>query len=184
MKSSKNQKTIEWHVNKEGLSNEVISDLMTKLTSTEKYLGVFPWTSLPETKILRAANGQKILGRKGKISGNRNLSFIINVGNHFVCVVITPQSVLYIDSFASTITQPEILRLFSRLEKSHRTLFRNRRQIQSFQSAHCGLYAALFTLWYLCAKKHRMKLRFKRENLLDNDELCIRYLKQFVQIMK
>ena len=128
-------------------------------------------------------------GEKTGKTDDTNISFIVNVGNHFVSVIITAVSILYIDSFAGRLSTPQLATLFSRVKKRetksrsgvlNRTFFRNKRQIQSIESTHCGLYAILFCVWYLKHPSDRMKLRFSQSDLNQNDAMCVKYLKKLV----
>ena len=181
------KKPITWHVNEEGLSNEVISDFMSLIMSKGLYLGVFPWYKL---------NKKEILSRDQTM--HYPFGFIVNTGGHFVSVVVRDKDILYTDSFAAPIPDP--LRAFflnmnsardkkkkkNKRKNVRRAVLRNNRQIQSFSSTHCGLYAALFTIWNVVPKEalqhiNEQGLTFSRTNLEENDALCVRYLKNCIR---
>lgn len=167
---------MEWHVNKTGLSNVLVQDLVRRMTRHNKhFLGVFAFDQIPIQKIIAAARKAASL--------RENVVTIINVGQHFVTVVIGPDSVLYIDSFAQEI--PSKMKKFRALVSKltmdgKRQLYVNKMRIQPFSSTHCGLYAALFTVWYLSPPRDRRKQSFHRDALKLNDDLCVQYLKHFI----
>lgn len=173
---------MSWHINRSGLSNDIISELMDSLTATRRYLGVIPWTNIPTRKIMKRVREQKE-GQKPQDDYLHTIAFIVNVGAHFVSVVIKPECILYLDSFANPIS-PALYPLLTRIRAEKRDnypLYCNRNQIQSLLSSHCGLYAALFTTWYLTPPTMRMQMQFEDTNLLRNDTKCVKYLKQFVR---
>ena len=83
---------MEWHINKRGLSNKLLGEFMSTLsdpTFKKRFLSVFQWTEIPDVKVINAV-------KKQEKTDDTNISFIVNVGNHFVSVIITAVSILYI----------------------------------------------------------------------------------------
>lgn len=205
--SDEENKPLSWHISRLGLSNEIVSELMSNLINSNQYLGVNPCLTRQDRKNImkkiKEFEQREGRGRKGRRHrrGKKNVHpfcFIVNIGAHFVCVHVNAGCLLYIDSFANPIPET-MVSLFEKMvqqqpqQQQHRKgmqqqqqthlLFHNKRQIQSFLSSHCGLYAALFATWYLSPPEMRMPLKFSDENLLANDEKCIAYLKQFTTMM-
>ena len=160
---------------------------MSHLHSGGNYLGLFKWYQLPRVKLL-TADAELEEGRR------KLFTFIVNTGAHFVSVVVEQGKLLYLDSFAADIP-PVLITLFSEMngrrrarnkqhrrkkEMKRRGIFRLERQIQSFLSTHCGLYAALFSAWHLVPNKDKMELHFSPHALLENDERCVVYLKKCI----
>lgn len=171
-------KNLSWHINEFGLSNEIVHNLVSRMTkNSEQYLGVFSFSKIPKQKVLTAAAK----------NNDKNVVMIINIGQHFVTLVISHDAVIYIDSYARSIPDTKhVLSLLKELteakeDQQRRQLFINTTPIQHPTSTHCGLYAALFTVWYLANTKARMKLHFDSQHLLLNDDLCVQYLKQFIR---
>lgn len=168
---------MELHINKEGLSNVLVEDLVRRITKYDKhFLGVFTYKNIPKRKVTSSAVKASAAGR--------NIVAIINVGRHFVTLVIGHDAVIYIDSFAETIPPKlkHLRALMSDLTKDgRRQLYLNKLQIQHYSSTHCGLYAALFAVWYLTRPEYRMAQSFHHKASKLNDELCVRYLKNFIK---
>ena len=168
------------------MSNDLVAELakecagLAPLGSGRQFLGVFPWNELPTGDIVRAARGTE----QGEEEEGRKVSFIVNIGGHFVSVVVGRRSVIYIDSFAAPLLRAEVGALFSRLQrdaKYARTVYVNQRQIQSLSSTFCGMYAVLFSLWYLVDPSRRPKQVFHDKSLARNDKLCLAYLKEMIR---
>lgn len=181
-------RSLSWHISQIGLSNDIVEELMSNLVKTKRYLGV---VSLPE-------DVEKVKKKIDKREGT--LAIIVNVGAHFVCVIVQSNCLIYIDSFAGPIsisvisllsqmasmTLPSVKRKENKGEqrregrrRKRKIIYRNKRQLQSFSSTHCGLYAALFATWYLSSPGNRMTLEFSDDDLLSNDKKCVEYLKKF-----
>ena len=143
---------------------------------------------------MRLADARKIINRalKNRKDPNENIALIINIGNHFVTVIVNDYSVQYFDSFALPITDTKIRSFLEYLllpptplpnrDARKKLFFANKKQIQDYTSTHCGLYAVLFAVWYIKPASKRFTLRFSNDvNLLmRNDKLCLKYLKQFI----
>ena len=161
-------KTLAWHLNKNGMSDSVINDLLAMAKISNQYLGTFMFNNLPyfSSSELKQQSTSHFL--------------IINVGHHFVTLCITPYYALYIDSIGLPIVHQEINNFID--QYSPRPIYFNTKQIQSFESSHCGLYAALFTLYFDQYEQHNMKMTFFKNPalLLKNDDKCIQYIKKLV----
>ena len=95
---------------------------------------------------------------------------------HFVTVVGTPEHVLYIDPYGLPCDN-EYINNFMR--GCRRPIYHNEKQIQSFDSVYCGVFAMLFVLYF--DKRPNFKLKFKVKNIKDNDKLCMHYLRRIVR---
>lgn len=103
---------------------------------------------------------------------------------HFVTLVASPTSLIYIDPFGLPNMQPDI-NIFLQLCK-RKNVYVNLRQIQHFNSVYCGFYAILFACYFdkqYHSKKKLFSLHFKNSNLYKNDSLCVEYLRR-IKIMK
>lgn len=152
-------KTLDWHINQNGLSNHVLSDLLKHLSvNNQYYKGVFPFDNIPVN-----------------LCSESNFIIIVNIGLHFVTVYAQPNFVLYIDSLGNS--SPPNMRDF--LYQCKRPVFFNERQIQSFSSTHCGFFSVLFVIFFV-GKKKGIKIesfKFRDTNLKFNDKLCTKYIK-------
>ena len=153
-------KMLEWHLNSHGISNELLSDYLRNVGISRNFLGVFPYNELPPMLFVKSEN-DRIL--------------IINVGQHFVTLLVSPLFTLYVDSFGLAPRK----NIKTILKKLKNPLFYNTKTIQGINSPFCGLYAALFCLHLDDAK---FKLTFARSTE-KNDELCISYLKLYHRTM-
>lgn len=172
------KKDVTWHINKEGLSNQMVAELMEEYLQRWRelgkerkmfFLGVHPWDSLPVGELF-----DRISAYPGK-----TITMIINIGGHFTSLIIEKNHAIYIDSFAGSLHTPDsVKKLFIRLKEKYGRVYRNRNQIQSFSSTHCGLYSVLYCAWYLMDKDKRIKIFFHRQALEKNDDLCVQYLKE------
>lgn len=104
-------------------------------------------------------------------------TLILNVGGHFVAVIIAEKHALYIDSYAATFARKEIRDFFSLLQRDKRRIFVNDKPIQDASSTHCGLYAVLYAAWYLLPPDKRKKIEFYTTDLARNDRLCVQYIR-------
>lgn len=161
----KSKLTLDWHINKSGLSNTVINDLLNLSGISSKYFkGVFPYDNLPEN-----------------ISQLDNFSIIVNIGLHFVTIYAEEKFVYYIDSLGGSINNVHVKSFLCSGLK--RPIYFNKRQIQSLMSSHCGLYTALYILFMEGSKREKKLLSIKKlkffssGDLLRNDKLCVKYIK-------
>ncbi len=152
-------------MNKKGLSNVLIEDLMKNLDKNPHYLGVFPVTVI----------------LKKKFHTRPRFNLILNTGGHFVCIHAEESFVFYIDSLGM-IPLAVTNQLEQFLTKCKRPIFYNRRQVQAVESVYCGLYACLFTLYFGMPIFKEWKLVFYK-NLKENDKLCLKYLKKMLDVL-
>lgn len=154
-----NSKSIAWHLNKNGLSDTLMKDLLFKANVGSLFQGIFPLQTIPN-----------------ELAIAKSFVIIVNIGYHFVTIYTTDAFIYYIDSFGK---KPPQSLYKSFLNSCNRPIFFNPIQIQSKQSTHCGFFSCLFTLFY-SKKNHNMKLKFVKDKnqLQKNNELCIKFLKQ------
>lgn len=157
--------SISWHINSDGLSENVLSDLMSQFTNLRMYKGVFPYNHI-------------------KVNDKENFSIIVNVGFHFVAICVYDSFVLYIDPLGSPVPfLPELILFLTNLKKP---IFFNRKQIQSKKSSHCGFFSCLFCIYFeynLMNEQTHLTLSFHKKELITNDELCISYINRLYEIM-
>ena len=151
---------LNWHLNKKGISDEVIADFLQMCQVSKKFKGVYPFTNLPKS-----------------LKNESHFSIIVNIGHHFVTLHVKPSYILYIDSFGQPISDSEIL-IFLGKKLTRTPLYYNTRQIQSLYSSHCGIYAIFFILYH--DKRIKSPMKFKNHDLLQNDDLCIHHIKSIV----
>ena len=151
--STSNQSLL-WHLNSSGVSNELLNDFLKTYGISKKFIGVFPYDKIP------------------KLNGQNDKIMIINIGYHFVTVVITKNYSLYIDSFGTPCTI-ESVRIF--LKNIGKPIYYNEKMIQGIKSPYCGMYACLFAIHF---DSPLFKLVFCGDQS-ENDELCMRYLKMY-----
>lgn len=154
-----------------GVTNRVLRNFCTRLCS-DLFKGVFSADCIPPSLAARA-----------------HFIIIVNLSQkrgpsvgHFITIAASPSSVQYIDPYGLPCWQPDIL---SFLHSCKRKIRLNLRQVQSFKSSYCGLYALLFAC-YLDRKRwkgNKFKLVFERKKLRENDKLCVAYLKKIVSMM-
>lgn len=170
-KEEANTNTLEWHINKNGLSNILLEDLMKMAmndVADSAYQGVYTHFNIPSS-----------------LKQLPNFSIIVNVGAHFVAIYATPQYILYLDPFGTPIMQANIVHTLTS-EEYDRPIFTNCRQVQALDSTHCGLFSCLFVL-HLETKRLQtpfykdVQLKFVSKNLTKNDFLCIKYLKRIIR---
>lgn len=162
---------IGWHVNKNGLSNELIQDLFSNINWVKPHFkGVFTFVDIPRSLIQK-----------------KSFSCIVNIGYHFIAIFACEKYMLYIDSFGLNFPplKPEIEFFFSQ-DPFSRPVYVNKKQIQDLTSTYCGLYASLFIL-HLEAKRNKLsnyknrKLSFHK-NPISNDKKCMYFLKRLVNM--
>ena len=148
-------------MNKAGLSNILIQDLMKFLDKDKNFIGVYTILDI----------------KKLKINKKLKCTLIVNIGAHFICIVVGKKVVYYIDSFGMKPHQKEV-KFF--LTKCNRPVSYNKRQIQDISSSYCGLYACLFALYFGTTSTVPVKFNFQQKYLKENDTLCVRYIKQLI----
>ena len=122
-----------------------------------------------------------------RLGARARFIFIVNLGTrrgvrgrlpvgHFVAVVGFSDSVLYLDSYGLPCVQRNVLEF---LRTCRRPVYFNRLQIQSYDSAHCGFYAALFALYF--DGEYKFRMRFDKKRLFDNDKKCFAYLYRILE---
>ena len=94
---------------------------------------------------------------------------------HFVTIIGSPESVLYLDPYGFPCANEDIENF---MRGAKRPIYCCRKQIQSFNSVYCGVFAMLFALYF--DKRPSFKLNFKSVKLEDNDKLCMKYLRRLV----
>ena len=164
------------HVDYEdGISNSLLKRLAFSSCSSY-FAGVFSADCIPQ-----------------HLSGKNNFIIIVNLGErkgrtgalpvgHFVAIVATPSSVLYIDPYGLPCFQPKVAAF---LRHCQRQVSENKRQIQHLNSVYCGFFCLLFAV-YLDRSSGlsppKFKLRFyRRANMLrKNDFKCVKYLKKLL----
>lgn len=157
--------SLQWHLNKYGLSNVLLSDLLKNANIGKSlFKGIYPVDGIPK-----------------RISAHKNFIIIINIGLHFVTLYAKPKVLIYIDSFGQK--PPSSLHSFLQSCKQKSVVY-NKKQIQSLESTHCGLYAVLYVLLFNAKKsgKKCKSIKFNGNNLLKNDDICIRHIKYYVSL--
>lgn len=159
---------MEAHLQTSGVSDVFIKDFLKQMNISNHFKGVFFHDDPKLHALIR--------------DRNKAPSFIciVNIGLHFVTLVIKAQSAFYVDTFGMPC--PTLLKLI--LEESARDLYYNKKQIQSLSSTHCGLYSCLFALYFDSEGKHfPYALRFERgkRGTARNDKRCITYLKEIAR---
>jgi hypothetical protein len=148
--------------NEEGISNVYMENIL--LSRCKYFRGVYSCDNIPDSFL-----------RVKKFSIICNLSKRGDPGTHFVCIIVQPEYVLYIDTFAMSCYEPNILHFLRRLNK---LVLYSVSRLQHYSSKFCGFYCMLFVLFYEQTEKRRRENRFKfcSRNLLKNDKLCTEYI--------
>jgi hypothetical protein len=156
--------SLQWHLNRSGLSNVLLLDLLKNIDIGKKYFkGIYAVDNIP-----------KFLSRL------EQFIVIINIGMHFVTLYGKPNLLVYIDSFGNP--PPSSMKKF--LSTCKRKIVSNIKQIQSPYSSHCGLYAVLYVLFFN-TREMRKKCKtivFDKNDLLKNDDICISHIKYYVSL--
>jgi hypothetical protein len=147
----------------EGISNHYIESILHPTCT--KFIGVFSANTLP-TKLLE----------QNTFSIVCNFSKAGETGSHFVSIISLPDRVLYIDSLGLPCPVQEICSFLMQLKKP---LFTNSKQVQASASKFCGFYCILFVLFF--DKPTSLHLQFDDVNLLNNDNLCIKYIQELLK---
>lgn len=155
---------------------------------------VVPGTGLTNTVVRRFCNEVCSSDFKGvyavdripalRLAGMAKFHIIVNLGReelkedgHFVVVSATPDRIYYLDPFGKR--PPLKFGIQNFLELCDRPVTHNRQQIQSFESAYCGLFAILYAWWLDAGRPFR--LYFSTTRLYNNDRRCVEYLRRMVR---
>ena len=151
-----------------GITNELLYRLCKQLLSKDFY-GVFSADDIPNN--LAAYNSFIIIVNIATKKSTR--------AGHFVTIVGNSSTINYIDSYGLPCLQPHIK---SFLALCYRKICYNTRQIQSFNSKYCGLYALLFACYFDKENNegNDFQLLFHNNRLKQNDKLCSTYLTQMI----
>jgi len=165
-----------WHVNRRGLSNGLVADLLKSAQVSSNYQGIHGYHQIP-----RACTNLS------------DFTIIINVGLHFVTVYGTPEYVMYIDSMGLPPTRVEVKEF---LAQCRRPFVYNISQVQGDTSSYCGLYAALFVIFLDYRHSGKINSTWKLQfhvakwnesehditnRLKSNDERCVTLIKVLLQ---
>jgi hypothetical protein len=128
-----------------------------------------------------------------KMAARTTFIIVVNLGlrkgvrtelplGHFVTLVATASDIYYIDPYGFPSAVPHVNRF---LRLCRRNVCFNFKQIQHFKSVYCGMYAILFACYMDKANNqgNKFKLKFKSKNLLQNDNLCVKYMRQLIATM-
>lgn len=143
---------------------EVNKFVFNALKSINCYLGAYPKNRLPETK-------------------RKHFALIINTdnaelpGEHWVALIITNKTGYYFDSYGLKPDKKEIINFIK--QKCPKRLIYNDRQIQSFRSTYCGLYAALCVIALCKGMKFQTFIKLFSNKSLENDRLIFKILKTY-----
>ena len=150
-----------WHLNRFGMSNVVMEDLIQFGGVSKNFRGVLPFNMLPHSSLLQSDY----------------LIFIINVGHHFITLLVHPNYIYYIDSLGLPIWREEVKVFCSQFDLP---IYYNPTQIQHPLSSHCGLYAVLFVILMDNAMKKKKSpiIKFNTSELRKNDDKCVMYIKE------
>lgn len=157
-----------------GVSNTLLARLGRTSCRGGDFYGVYPANKIPRW-ICKRGRFVIIVNLGERVPGRR-----LPVG-HFVCVAGERRRVNYIDSYGMPCMQPKVLRF---LKDCRREIWENEKQMQHLESAYCGLYALLFTVYFDRKFSHALppgfKLRFYKGGLKSNDKKCVQYLQQLL----
>ena len=174
---------VAWHLSPEGLSGEVLDDLVRSAGISHRYRGVELATNL---------------GNGGSNDNNDDdddeaFTMIVNIaGEHWATAHVKPGSfALYADSYGLPANE-HLQRFFtSGCRVSEDMIWHNARRIQALDSNYCGLFAALFALHFdeygVGGRRGRQRQRRSRplykwetrsSRLSTNDKRCYNYLKK------
>lgn len=111
---------------------------------------------------------------KDEICALDTFSFIFMHLGHYVFVYVTPSHFLYLDSLGEGIRtrfNKKFNKFVTKCYKNYpnRTFHINRRKLQPDSSVACGLYCALFTLYFV--NKSHEKLTFQTNNKTNDKRL-------------
>jgi hypothetical protein len=149
------------------ISNIYISSFLGRFTSD--FLGVFSCDNIPSK-----------INEKNKFIIICNLSKKFEKGSHFICIVSSNDSIIYIDPLGLPCLNKYIIAFLIEAKKN---VLYNSNQIQSRDSVCCGFYVILFALYFDTKSRQRnMKMTFSQVNLSDNDNICIQYIADIISM--
>ena len=166
------------HMNAEGMSHAVLSDLLRQGSLSSRFCGILPdWepeTFQPVLARIKAAHQQQ--QRRGRRRGAIDNSdafvqfFIANVGYHFVVVLVQQHEISYFDPFGAPPSEKLKAHFLDRVP--FLPVRFSSTKIQSESSSFCGLYACLLIVVFDMAaerdylyREHRKFLRLAKLNL-------------------
>lgn len=144
-----------------GISNLYIESILRP--TCPDFLGVFSANTIPTALLQR-----------DKFSIVCNLSGVEEPGSHFISIIASTDSVLYIDSLGLVSVVAEISNFLGKLKKP---VYYNERQVQDVSSKYCGFYCILFILYvnYPCTS-----VSFYDKQLLRNDVVCVKKIREIL----
>ncbi len=161
---------IEAHVSRgKGISNTLVNRLCRKMCSKD-FRGVFAANKIPRR--LAGVGRFIIIVNLGEVDGGGDGELPVG---HFVCVAAQPEEINFIDPYGLPCMQPKVL---SFLTEARRPIKENVQKIQHLDSPYCGLYSVLFAVYFDKEPSERLKLKFNKTKLMENDRKCVEYLKQ------
>ena len=150
-----------------GISNDLVGRLCSSIC-TDRFKGVFSADLIPATRLLRDGAG--------------DFAIVVNLATsdrpvgHFVAVCADSRRVCYLDPYGLPHSYQEDVARF--LRRCGRPVEDPRRQVQSFDSVYCGLYASLFAAYW--DRRADFALDFSDKDYAGNDAKCVDYLKRIV----
>lgn len=152
----------------EGLTNVLIDDILLPLKT---YKGCFSCDNIPLK-----------LKEEPYFTIISNLSQENEKGTHFICIIVFPDYVLYIDPSGMPCFNSHLIAFLKHLEKP---LFENTKQVQHINSVYCSFFCMTFVAYYenklLQKNVFPKKLYFNAVNLLENDKKSVNYLKHIIK---
>ena len=111
-----------------------------------------------------------------------NLSDSSKPGTHFIAISVKKGHCVFFDSFGLPCHNSYIL---EKMQTCRKNLIFSTLQIQSMQSFMCGFYSLAF----LISDQNKSALAdflqlFDTKDILNNDEICIQYIKSHIDNMK
>lgn len=152
-----------------GLTSDYLSEVCRGL---KHFIGVFASDELvPNLKKFTTSQ---------KFSLICNLSPRKDRGTHFITIVRHERNLYYLDSLGHDCHQPNIIDF---LRKIKLPVFYMTTQIQDYSSLFCGFYCIMFCHMYEEHGSNFMtKVQFYSAELKKNDELCIQYITDCVNL--
>jgi hypothetical protein len=112
-----------------------------------------------------------------------NLAATGELGTHFVCVIGTPNSLIYLDSYAQPPTLSHLL--YTKLKQLNRRIVtRYTFPIQHVTSEFCGMYCIFNACLYddMRMKNVQGMRSFSKKHLLKNDKTVMYNIKQLLKL--
>ena len=114
-------------------------------------------------------------------------ALILNIGRHYVTLLWTKTSVIYIDSYGTPV-ESRTVNTYLKKHVGKRTLIVNNQCIQDMESSHCGMFCMLFVTLFIHAMENDRdvgemlaSLNFvSKGDLKKNDKLCIKYIMKMI----